>query len=347
MKNDVFFRDQLDTKPKEISARIGFSPSCYGMYSLQEITRIVTDNKDIFRNHEQIIREAKSPKYLPWQTAGGTYKDSWGVEWRTSVNGITGAAITPSIKTWDDLGSFVPPDPEHQNGWGTVDWNVIRTEFSKDRRAKSGGLRHGFLFLTLSYIRGFDNLIYDMYDEEPKLEKLIDMVYRFNKFFVDRYIELGADIISFPEDLGAQNGPLVSPAMFRKYLKPVYEKLMKPVKDLNKVIYMHSDGMILDLIDDIIEAGVDIINLQDLVNGIDNIQKHLKNRIGIDLDLDRQRILVFGSVKDIDDHIKEAIVKLGDNDKGFSMFHQLYTETPIENIYALANALRKYRTWYC
>ena len=172
------------------------------------------------------------------------------------------------------------------------------------------------------------------------------MVYKFNKFFVDRYLALDADIVTFPEDLGAQNGPLVSPAKFRQYMFPVYHKLMKPVKEKNKIIYMHSDGYILDLIDDIIEAGVDIINPQDLVNGIDNIKEQIKGRMGIDLDIDRQRITVFGSEKDIDDHIKEAVVKLGDNSLGFGMSHGIYSETPVKNIYALANAMRKYRNYY-
>ena len=351
MKNDIYFRDQLNTRHNEISAHIGFSPSCYEKYGVDLITKIVTENSDVFPNHENIINDAKRKTYAPWQTAGRSYFDSWGVEWRTSVNGITGAAIKPSIGSWDDFEKFIPPNPEFQNGWGEMDWPGVEKVFAGKTKAGgkaiTGGLRHGFLFLTLTYIRGFENLVYDMYDDEPKLAALIDMVYEFNKYFVDRYLALGADIFSFPEDLGSQTGPLIAPDKFRKYLKPVYLKLMRPVKDKNKTIYMHSDGLILDLIDDLIESGVDIINLQDLVNGIDNIKKHVKGRMGIALDIDRQRITVFGSVKDIDDHIKEAVMKLGDNELGFSMFHQVYQETPVENIYALADAYRKYREYYC
>ena len=326
--------------------RIGFSPSCWDAFGTELVSKIVTENKDIFPNYEAVINESKAKRYMPWQTAGSEYHDSWGVGWRTSVNGITGAAIKPSIESWDDLAGFVPPDPEKQNGWGAMDWPRTEAEFAKTKKVKSGGLRHGFLFLTMSYIRGYENLIFDMHDDEPNLQKLIGMVYQFNKFHVDRYMALGADIMHFPEDLGAQNGPLITLEKFRKYIKPVYEKLYKPVKEKNRLIHMHSDGFILDLVDDLIEAGVDIINLQDLVNGIDNIEKQVKGRAGIDLDIDRQRITVFGSEKDIDDHIKEAVMKLGDNEKGFSMFHQIYSETPEKNIIALVNAFRKYKNFH-
>lgn len=346
MDNYIFFRDHFGTKPNEIPVRIDFSPSCWEFFGVEQIAKIITDNKDMFPNHEAIINGVKAKEYLPWQTAGENYVDSWGVTWRTSANGITGAVIKPSIEKWEDLNGFVPPNPELQNGWGTIDWSKTEAEFSKIKKAKIGALRHGFLFLTLTYIRGFENLTYDMYDDEKNLDVLIEIVYQFNKYFVDRYLALGADIMSFPEDLGAQNGPLISPDKFRKYIKPVYEKLFEPVKNKNVLIYMHSDGFILDLIDDLMEAGVDIINLQDLVNGIDNIRKHIKGRMGIDLDIDRQKITVFGSEKDIDDLIYEAVVKLGDNEKGFGIFHQVYQETPVKNIYALINACRKYKTYY-
>jgi hypothetical protein len=117
MKNDVYFRDHLKTAPNEIPARIGFSPSCWEVFGVDLISKIVSENRDMFPNHETIINAAKTREYLPWQTTGRDYVDSWGVTWRTSVNGITGAVIKPSIEKWDDLKGFVPPDPELQGAF--------------------------------------------------------------------------------------------------------------------------------------------------------------------------------------------------------------------------------------
>ena len=71
--------------------------------------------------------------------------------------------------------------------------------------------------------------------------------------------------MSFPEDLGMQVGPMLSPNDFRKFIKPVYQKLMAPARDAGCIVHMHSDGDIRLLADDLVEGGVQVINLQDLV----------------------------------------------------------------------------------
>jgi len=346
VKNDIFFRELLNTRKNEIPARINFSATCWDVFGVDLLSRIVTENRDIFPRYETIINDAKARKYKSWHIAGRDFIDSWGVIWRTVVNGMTGVVIKPPIRKWEDLKNFKAPDPEHFDGNEEVDWPKIESEFSKTTGAKLGRLRHGFLFLTLTNIRGFENLAYDMYDEIPELDLLIEMVYQFDKYIVDRYLSIGANVFIFPEDLGAQTGPLISPQKFRQYIKPCYAKLFKPIKEKNGAIRMHSDGLILPLIDDLIEAGLDIINMQDLVNGIDNIRAHVKGRMGIDLDIDRQNITVFGSEKDVDDHIKEIVEKLGDNELGFGMQYEVFPETPVKNIIAMVNAFRKYRNYW-
>lgn len=84
-----------------------------------------------------------------------------------------------------------------------------------------------------------------------------------------------------------QVGPMLSPGTFRKYIKPSYQRLMGPAREAGCMVHMHSDGDIRDLVDDLINCGVEIINLQDLVNGMDWIKEHLAGRICIDLDIDR------------------------------------------------------------
>lgn len=108
-----------------------------------------------------------------------------------------------------------------------------------------------------------------MTDEEPRLFRLIESVESFNLYIVKKYIDLGADIITYAEDLGMQVGPMLSPEHFRTYIKPTYQRLMEPARAAGKIVHMHSDGDIRLLAEELIEGGVDIINLQDMVNGID------------------------------------------------------------------------------
>jgi len=171
------------------------------------------------------------------------------------------------------------------------------------------------------------------------------MVEDFNMAIVQRYIDLGADWIGYPEDLGMQKGPMLSPKHFRKYIKPTYQRLIAPAREAGCIIHMHSDGDIKDLVFDLIDSGVGIINLQDLVNGIDWIKDNLAGRICIDLDIDRQQITRFGAPAQIDALIREEVEKLGSKEGGLMMTHGLFPGIPLENVKALMDAMEKYATW--
>jgi len=146
----------------------------------------------------------------------------------------------------------------------------------------------------------------------------------------------------FAEDLGTQTGTIISPAMFKKWVKPAYAALMQPCKKAGMYIGLHSDGKTLDILEDQIEAGVDVVNPQDLCNGIDNLAKRIKGKACINLDIDRQDILPYGSPKDVDDLIREEVEKLGAPEGGLMFICGLYPPTPMENVEALAAALEKY-----
>jgi uroporphyrinogen-III decarboxylase len=253
------------------------------------------------------------------------------------------------LSDWDELPGYSPPDPETTDGIFPVDWKSTESRVQRQRKAGQlvrGGLPHGHTFLRLQDIRGYENLMYDMVDEEPRLSKLIGMVEEFNYRFVLKWLELEPDMTSYPEDLGMQIGPMLSPDNFRKFIKPVYQKLMKPACDQGCIVHMHSDGDIRTLVDDLIDGGVEVINLQDLVNGIDWIADKFAGHTCIDLDVDRQSITAQGTPEQIDDLIRDEVAKLGSKKGGLMMIYGLYPGVPLENVEALMNAMEKYSTYY-
>ena len=209
-----------------------------------------------------------------------------------------------------------------------------------------GGLRHGHLFQTLVDIRGFENLLLDMCDQHPRLYQLIERVEAFNLAIVRKYIDLGVQWMCYPDDLGMQSGPMISPDMFRKYIKPSYQRLMKPARDAGCIVHMHSDGGIHALIDDLVDGGIHAINLQDLVNGIDWIKETLAGKVCIDLDIDRQRVTPFGTPLQIEALIREEVTKLGSKAGGLMMIYGLYPNVPLENVKALMDAMERYALYY-
>lgn len=288
------------------------------------------------------IRDIKPPL---WSRADEPYTDPWGCRWETSEDGIMGITTFHPLSDWSAFKGFKSPDPEATNGAFPLDWKEIEESWKKpenENALKGGGLPHGFFLLRLADLRGFQNLMIDLLDEPPELLKLIDMVEEFNKSVVSRFVNMGAEIVSFGEDLGTQTSSIISPALFRKYVKPVYKRLFSEASRKGAVVYLHSDGYLLDIVDDLIETGINVLNPQDIVNGIDNIAKLMKGRVAIMLDIDRQNITRFGTPGDIDSHIREAVAKLASPEGGFGMGYGLYPGIPLENVEAVMTAMEKY-----
>lgn len=289
------------------------------------------------------------PELAPFERAGAPYTDAWSCVWQTTDDGITGAVTGHPLADWSKFERFVPPDPELTNGVMVIDWAAVKDNIravESDAKHYVGSLEHGHAFQRLSYLRGYENLLLDMADDESRLWRLIEMVEAFSAEIVRQYLDLGVAMMRYPEDLGMQVGPMLSPDQFGRYIKPMYERLMAPARQAGRLVHMHSDGDIRDLVGDITLSGVDVLNLQDLVNGIDWIAANLKGKVCVDIDIDRQQITRFGTPEQIDALIREEVEKLGSLQGGLMMIYGLYPGVPIENVKAVMDAMERYASFY-
>ncbi|MFW5857288.1 MAG: uroporphyrinogen decarboxylase family protein [Planctomycetota bacterium] len=328
-------------RPERIPLTFHINPACWQHYDQDALQDLMEAHPLLFPCFERRATPF-TPDFSPWQRAGEPYVDDWGCTWETSDNGITGAVTRHPLADWSAFDSFTPPDPDAQGGWDSIDWTAVRARCAAAKAAGQparGGLRHGHTFLTLTYIRGYENLLFDMVDEHPRLPELIGMVEAFNLGLVQRFLDAGADWMGYPEDLGMQVGPMISPALFHRWIRPVYERIMAPAREAGCVIHMHSDGDLRDLYDDLVASGVEVFNLQDLVNGIDWIRDHLKGKVCIDLDLDRQNVTRFGTPDAIRAHVRHCVETLGSPEGGLMLLFGLYPGAPLENVAALMDAM--------
>ncbi|MGL4737789.1 MAG: uroporphyrinogen decarboxylase family protein, partial [Cellulosilyticaceae bacterium] len=264
-------------------------------------------------------------------------------------DGITGTVTKHPLADWQAFDTYKMPDPSQVMGIGKIDWQKVKADILSIKNSGGlavGGLRHGHTFLQLCDLRGYQNLLFDMADEEPYLDQLIEKIEAFNSYIVREYVEAGVDMMCYAEDLGMQNGPMLSPEHFKKYIKPSYQRMMKIARDKEVIIHMHSDGHLHYLVDDLIDGGVEVLNLQDLVNGIPWIKEKLKGKVCIELDIDRQKITPYGTPKQVDELILEEVKELGSKAGGLMMIYGLYPGVPIKNIKALMDAMEKYAFYY-
>jgi len=331
-------------KPEYIPMKFYINDACWQYYRQEDLFDLKESHKFLFPD---FIRPVA--KYVPhFSTVArkdSPFTDDWGCLWKTTIDGITGTVTGHPLADWSAFKNYKAPDPGKCMGIGPVDWKGVESSIAKLRAVGEitcVGLMHGHTFMQLADIRGYQNLLFDMADDESNLRILIDMVEEFNKAIIEKYLAMDIDIMVYPEDLGMQRGPMISPDYFRKYIKPSYQRLMKPARSKGVIVHMHSDGDIRELIDDLIDGGVEVINLQDLVNGIDWIADKFAGKVCIELDIDRQSVTRFGSPHQIDSLIREEVGKIGRKDGGLMMIYGVYPGMPLENIKAVMDAMEKY-----
>jgi len=339
-----FLRAIRFEKPEYIPMTFHINDACWNAYPQDFLVGLMETHPFLFPGFSPPTLPYV-PNYAPEAKADAPFLDDWGCLWQTTEDGITGIVTKHPLADWKAFDSYWAPDPDRCSGLGPIDWEEEARQLARKKAAglpATGGLRHGHTFLQLCDIRGYENLIYDMADDEPRLHELIAILEDFNRGIIEHYLAIGVDAMAYPEDLGMQSGPLISPDMFSSFILPSYTRLMEPSRRKGIPVHMHSDGYVRDLVDLLISGGVDLINLQDLVNGIEWIAGRFAGKTCVELDIDRQSVTVTGTPREIDDLIDRETMALGRREGGLMMIFGLYPGTPRENVQALMDAMERY-----
>ena len=150
-------------------------------------------------------------------------------------------------------------------------------------------------------------------------------------------------------DFGTQNSLFYSPEIYRKLYKPYIKRLNDYVhRNTGWKTFWHSCGAVSELLEDFIEAGVDIINpVQCSASGME--PNYLKNTFGSRIvfwggGVDTQQTLPFGTPEEVRKQVRERIEIFR---KGggyvFAAIHNILPNTPPENIAAMLDVIKEYR----
>ena len=331
--------------PERIPMSFHVNASCWHHYPQDALQELLAAHPLLFPGFEASPGPVEV-ELAPHVRAGKPFTDPWGCVWETTDDGIIGAVVRHPLERWEDFEHYVPPNPGEVTHWGPIDW-----EAQKGRMGPSisqwcmpnGEVGHNHTWLRLVDIRGYANVLYDMTDGEPRLLRLLEMLEEFNAGLLDNWIDrVGVQWMDFAEDLGMQVGPMLSPEHFRRYIKPSYRRLFGRAQDAGCIVHVHADGDIRTLADDLLECGVDVLNLQDLVNGVEWIRTHLQGRVCIELDIDRQRVTFGGTPEQIDALIRSEVQSLGSREGGLMMIYGLYPGVPLANARAVMDAMERY-----
>ena len=152
-------------------------------------------------------------------------------------------------------------------------------------------------------------------------------------------------------DFGTQTGSFISPEIYKDLYQPFHKQINGWVhKNTGWKTFMHSCGSVSNLIDLFIEAGFDILNPVQC-SAFHMEPAFLKEKFGKKLTfwgggVDTQKTLPFGTPVEVAKQVKERI-KIFGKDGGFvfNTVHNIQAKTPVGNILALLETLRKYRKY--
>lgn len=256
--------------------------------------------------YEAILRrfplDFENPGWTPGRTGrenGAPYKkgrftDYWGVTFEAAEEGVLGEVREPLLADWRELSSFRLP----WEYWKDANMRGIGAQC-----AASDKFMLAFTevrpFERIQFLRGTENVFIDLAEGSPELAKLIAMIHEWELAAMETWSKTAVDAISFMDDWGSQNSLLISPETWREIFKPLYREYCEIARGAGKHVFFHSDGNIAAIYGDLVEIGVDAVNSQLFCMDIEELGRKYKGKITLWGELDRQRILPFGSPGDV------------------------------------------------
>ena len=200
-------------------------------------------------------------------------------------------------------------------------------------------------FEQLQQLRGMENLLVDIAAESKEFMRLLDDLLAFNLRWIDRWNKLEYDGLHFGDDWGTQRSLIIRPETWRRLFKPRYAEMFARTKAAGKNVWFHSDGFITDILGDLIEIGVDVINFQISVLGFDWTARNVRGRVAVRTDIDRQKVLPFGSPSQVKEEVQRTFEACGTTRGGIVACGEIGPDVPVANILAMYEAFREYGTY--
>jgi uroporphyrinogen decarboxylase len=229
--------------------------------------RLHSDVRDLYKTYGTYAGPAET-------LTSDTWVNFWGIPYARSVDAF-------GAKHWvvkePPLGAMTSVNEVRQYRWPRADWWNFDIHDVLDRLEESNAswisLFGSSIFGRACELRGMERAFYDMAEENEIIDVILDQVTEFFIAMTERALSAAQGRIHMIEsldDYGTQRGLLMSGAMFRAYIKPRLKRYNDVVKKHGLVVYHHTCGSIFPLIDDLLDAGVQVLDpLQFSARGMD------------------------------------------------------------------------------
>ncbi len=257
------------------------------------------------RNDMTIVAVSSPEDYVQkhWQEGDKEYYDDpWGNIWVRMIGGcVKGEIYRPVMEDWSRLAEFRAPayDVEKtaaqlKDGFA-VNAEELGMSAGCGERFRVAAIG-GWVFDNARYLRKLEVYLMDLVLYPDELRLLHNRVAEMYESLIHASGAAGADAIAIGEDLGTQQGLLFSPAMFREFFKPDYTRLMGIAHEYGMKVLMHSCGSNREILDDLIDCGVDCFQFdQPAIYDMEELAALFRRRtVSLWSPVDIQRVLPTG-----------------------------------------------------
>ena len=288
-----------------------------------------------------------------WSRNNRTGVDHFGCEWTKAdiknVNDMGQVKVHP-LADWHELKSFNWPDPDDPDHYADMQRMLAAPEADGKYISISIFM---LLFERMHSLRGFTKTLEDLYLKPDLSTELADYLVEFDLHVIRNAASaVGPDKIhalTFTDDWGTQTNCFVSPDFWREFFQPRYRRIFDECHRLGWDVSMHSCGKVNDLIEPLIEAGLDAINLQQpRALGIEEIGRRYRGRICFESCCDIQATLPFKSVQEIRAEARLLLENWANQQGGFILSDYGPGDAigiPAGNKHAMFDAFLEFEPW--
>jgi len=238
--------------------------------------------------------------------------DEWGAVWENIGVCQLGEVKSFPLKDWADFDKLPIPDITEPRRWSEL---ATARGRAGDRFLLGYGIS---IYERAHFIRGLENVWMDIYDAPEELGRLLDILAEMNLFAVERYAAAGVDGFIFCDDWGLQNRLMIAPAKWREIWKPRYARVYAAAHAAGMCTFLHSCGHIVDILDDLIEIGLDVIHMDQQENmGLALLSERFGGRLTFYSPVDIQQTMARGNLDEIRAYARKMARLLGRPAGGF------------------------------
>lgn len=236
--------------------------------------------------------------------AVGAYRDEWGCVFENVQTGVVGQVKHPPLADWSRLADLRPP--------------AEALDFETDEVNRQCAASDKFMiaaccprpFERIQFLRGTENVLLDIARNPPELAELLRIVHAFYCREIECWARTAVDGIQIMDDWGSQQSLLISPRKWRALFRPLYEDYARLAHAASKKLFMHSDGHIAAIYEDLIEVGIDALNSQLFCMDLADLGRRCRGRITFWGEIDRQHVLPADDPRLAHDAVRQVVEHL-------------------------------------